>query len=60
MWRSHGEIDGTYVLATRLTRRALLKTRKLPHSTYRVQAIDNLEAAIGWIKQAHDEWAQAE
>lgn len=37
--------------------KALFAVRALPHSEFRDYARDNLAAAIGWIKQARDEWA---
>ena len=39
---------------------ALEATEHLPHGHYRDYARDNLKAAIGWIKQARDEWAERE
>lgn len=41
-----------------LAKSALEVVTDLPHGFRRDEARDNLKAAIGWIKQARDEWAQ--
>lgn len=51
------EVEGSFALASRLASRSLAKARKLPHSDHRARAIDNLQAAIGWLKQARDDYA---
>lgn len=55
---SHAEVDGTFALAQRLTARALVKARKLPHSHNRAHAIDALVASVRYLREAREEWEQ--
>lgn len=51
--------DGhTFDDAKRHAEIALAAAQRLPHGPYRRYVIDDLKAAVGWLKQAHDEWAQ--
>ena len=55
----HGPVTGEndFEAATQAVIKALFTAKILPDGTYRDCAVDNLKAAIGWIKQARDEWA---
>jgi hypothetical protein len=44
--------------ATEHAQAALEAAQRLPHGPYRRCVMDDLKAAVGWLKQAHDEWAQ--
>jgi hypothetical protein len=37
-------------------RAALVWAEELPHTPRRAWAKDNLQAGLGWLQQAHDEW----
>lgn len=50
-----GEND--FEAATQFAVAALVAVKGLPHSPPRAAAIEDIRAAIGWIKQARDEWA---
>ena len=50
-----GEND--FEAATQAAIKAAFAAKILPKGIYRTYAVDNLKAAIGWIKQARDEWA---
>ena len=52
--------ENTFEKATQHVIAALWAVRVLPHGENRTRAIDDLEAAQGWIKQARDEWATLE
>jgi len=54
------EEDGTFALAARLAARALAKTRKLPHSEHRANAIDALVAAVRHLRLAREEWLRGQ
>ena len=43
--------------ATRHAERAFDEVTEFPHGYFRDEAREMLRAAIGWIKQARDEWA---
>ena len=53
-----GEND--FEAATQAAIKAAFAAKILPKGIYRTYAVDNLKAAIGWIKQARDEWAGEE
>ena len=40
--------------------KALQDTKKLPHGFMHQNAVHSLEAALGYLKQAHDQLAQPE
>jgi hypothetical protein len=44
--------------ATRHAEMALAAAQRLPHGPYRRYVIDDLKAAVGWLKQAHEDWEQ--
>ena len=52
--------EAVFHRATWYVETALLWTTDMPHTPYRSWAKDNLQAALGWIQQAHDEWATRE
>ena len=51
-------MEEAFEAATHNATEALDWTAGLPHGQFRDYARDNLKAAIGWIKQARDEWAE--
>lgn len=51
-------VEKHFDAATHHAAAALQSAERLPKSQFRSWAVDDLEAAIGWIKQARDLWAQ--
>lgn len=50
--------DYDFTMAIAKARNALDAAEHLPHGPYHRFARDDLRAAISWLQQAHDEWAQ--
>jgi hypothetical protein len=49
-------IEASFEVAISKVKRALLLTEDLPHTPYRSWAKDNLQAGLGWLQQAYNEW----
>lgn len=50
--------EKSFDTATQHATAALEAAQDLPKSQFRSWAVDDLKAAIGWIEEARDAWAQ--
>jgi hypothetical protein len=52
--------ETNFVQAKRKTKQALMAAQELPPSQYLDWAKDNLQAGLGWLQQAYNEWLTEE